>query len=88
MAPTITIDLDAVSQIIVISNDALGPPSRAICVTMVGRTPIFLEKSTDIANFVARLDDKIPEVAQAVSQELKAKDRPSNYETVIFDRNW
>jgi hypothetical protein len=80
------IDLRAVFRITVIADDALGPRARAICVALADGKLTMLETRGEIAPFVERLAQEMPEAAQKLRHELAAADRPANYEVVIFQR--
>ena len=77
--------VDRIDTIIFISDDALGPLTRSLFVRLRDGGAIVYEGDRDIPHFcVCRSARRLPDAASHIDRELAAKDRPRNYEKVVY----
>jgi hypothetical protein len=73
-----------VSRIILVSTDALGPPTRSVLVRLKDGEVISYDGDDEIMGFALRLGQVAPEVANRIVRELAVDEGMTNCEKVIF----
>ncbi len=79
-------NVDRIDTITFISDDALGPPTRSLFVRLRDGGAVVYEGDRDIRAFALQIREEAPDAANHIDRELAARDRPRNYEKVVY--NW
>ena len=74
-----------ITQVVLISEDALGPCRKSLLVRFSDGSPRTLERMSAIRSFVQQLQSQRPKLAQAIHEAVNEPHSLSNYERVLYD---
>jgi predicted Ser/Thr protein kinase len=69
-----------------VAEDAIGPPTRWLAIDFEDGSNEVLDTPREIGRFLRQLETEAPELARRIKDELLAKERPANYQAVLYDR--